>query len=90
MRMRPHGAEEAGNDHIQSRSVRGIVFLHVLRDKAELAAQVPQIDRFIAEQFEVTASFLNRINLAVDQLEQGTLARSVGAENGNTLILANL
>ncbi|MNN35305.1 hypothetical protein D3C81_1491540 [compost metagenome] len=88
--VRTHGAEEAGNDHIQRRGVGGVVFLHVLGHEADLAAQRPEVDRLITEQLEEAARLLHRVELAVDQFEQGTLARAVGAEDGNALVVANL
>ena len=79
--------EKAGNHHLKRCGVRGIAFLEVLRDEADFAAQLPEVDPLVAEQLQIAAFTINRVQLAVDQLEQGAFTGAVGAQNSNAFTL---
>ena len=85
-----HGAKEAGHHHIQRRGVRGVILLHVLGHEADLAAQGPQVHGFIAEQLQVAAFAFNRVDLTVDELQQGAFAGAVWAKDGHAFVVANV
>ncbi|MCY1545341.1 hypothetical protein D9M68_812780 [compost metagenome] len=87
--MSADGTKESGNDHIQRRGIGRVVLLQIVRDEAYLAPKVPEVDRFAAKEFEIALVLVDGIDLPADQFQQGTLARPIGAEDGNTLVVAN-